>query len=60
MDDCRDDARVGSENDFSEELMDPSTWYLVDTKEPQLVMAKTILTSSPNRELYKVSSCDDT
>ena len=39
---------------FEEELNKKATWYLVDTKEPSLYDAKTILTTSPRREIWKV------
>ena len=46
--------REGPLTAFYEELLQDDTWYLVDTREPEMTMAKTILTTSPRREVYKV------
>ncbi len=40
---------------FDEELQQNSTWYLLDNREPMDVEAKTVLTSNPDRNIYKVT-----
>ena len=50
----RDYVREGPLTAFDKELMEESTWYLVDTREPEKVAAKTLLTAGPKREIYKV------
>ncbi|EIE27688.1 hypothetical protein COCSUDRAFT_64335 [Coccomyxa subellipsoidea C-169] len=57
MTDClcfsKDSVREGPLTAFKKELLQEDTWYLVDTREPEKAAAKTILTSSPKREIYK-------
>ncbi|EIE27060.1 hypothetical protein COCSUDRAFT_55086 [Coccomyxa subellipsoidea C-169] len=49
----QDSVRMGPLTAFDKELQQKTTWYLVDTREPEEVAAKTILTSSPKREIFK-------
>ena len=51
---CRSTVWEGPLTAFMEELNQRATWYLVDEKKPFLFEAMTILTISPNREIYKV------
>lgn len=51
---CRSTVREGPLTAFMEELNQRTTWYLVDEKKPFPFEAMTILTISPNREIYKV------
>ena len=51
---CRQDVRMGPLPAFDKELEDESAWYLVDTIEPKIAEARTILTTSPKRDIYKV------
>jgi len=51
---CRSFVRKGPLRAFEEELYQEATWYLVDAKEPSLYDAKTILTTRPRREIWKV------
>lgn len=46
--------REGPLTAFYEDLLQDDTWYLVDTREPEKAAAKTILTTSPRRDVYKV------
>uniref|UniRef100_A0A7S0WNW8 Crinkler (CRN) family protein n=1 Tax=Chlamydomonas leiostraca TaxID=1034604 RepID=A0A7S0WNW8_9CHLO len=43
---------TGTLRDFYHQLDDPKTWYLVDEVEPVFCRAKTVLVSSPNRNIY--------
>ena len=51
---CRSSVREGPRRAFEEELFQKATWYLVDAKEPSFYDAKTILTTSPRREIWRV------
>lgn len=55
MNACSTEAWVGGELAFRTQLNKPETWYLVDAMEPQKTKARTILTTSPARDVYKVA-----
>jgi len=46
-------AFVGDLSGFKSELADASTWYFVDGMLPSWVAARTVMVSSPKREVYK-------